>query len=221
MTSELQVHPGADVPLEITIRNIEALPPRTILLLRGLPPGIHLSEGRFFGNRLWVVPLNRISRLKASISAEAVGRTELGVSLTTLEGKPITASRLALIVSPAAVAQNPAAKSNDAAPPARAAKVPPALLQPKSPDRDLALKLYKNGNDNLEAGNVLVARQFFQRAAEYGSAEAARSLGATYDPAILSQMKNVVGILPNAELAEKWYQIARELQSQEVRVDTR
>ena len=70
-----------------------------------------------------------------------------------------------------------------------------------------------SGDQAMISGNVLVARQFYQRAAENGLAEGAKALAATYDAAQLARMRHL-GVEPNPELARKWSDIAEELRSQ-------
>jgi hypothetical protein len=43
------VMPGGETSLEIRIANQETLPHQTMILLRGLPAGVELSQGRSFG----------------------------------------------------------------------------------------------------------------------------------------------------------------------------
>jgi hypothetical protein len=51
-----------------------------------------------------------------------------------------------------------------------------------------------------------------RRAAEAGSAEAALALGETFDPVVFQRL-HVIGIEPDAAMAQKWYQRAAELGS--------
>ena len=67
------------------------------------------------------------------------------------------------------------------------------------------------GERELEAGNVSVARQFFLRAADGGLARAALLLAWTYDKEFARL--RIQGVMPNRELADKWYKRARELEA--------
>jgi TPR repeat protein len=78
-----------------------------------------------------------------------------------------------------------------------------------------------NGDASMKVSNVLVARQFYQRAAEQGLADAARALAATYDAKELAKLKNLVGVQPDPQLAKKWYAIADALVDQEAAVQSR
>jgi len=68
----------------------------------------------------------------------------------------------------------------------------------------------QKGNQELEDGNVSVARLFYERAADAGLAEAAMALAVTFDPNELAKLK-VRGIVPNAKEARRWYERARQL----------
>jgi TPR repeat protein len=63
-------------------------------------------------------------------------------------------------------------------------------------------------------GSILVARQYFELAADAGLAGAALRLAATYDPAELQRLE-VPGVVPDRDLARKWYERARELGARE------
>jgi len=66
------------------------------------------------------------------------------------------------------------------------------------------------GEQYLARGSIQVARQYFQRAADAGLAAAALRLATTYDPAELQRLE-VPGVVPDRNLARKWYERAREL----------
>ena len=94
-------------------------------------------------------------------------------------------------------------------------QVPPPPPKPPAENRADLLLLLEKGRENVRLGNVQIARQFYQRAAEKGLAEAAFALAITYDPQELARMKGVAGVLPDIRLAKKWYEKARELGSPE------
>jgi TPR repeat protein len=81
-------------------------------------------------------------------------------------------------------------------------------------EKDRAEKLVVQGERFLAQGNVAIARQFFQRAADAGFAPAAIRLAATYDPGELARLQ-VQGVVPDRAEAKKWYERARELGAME------
>ncbi len=68
----------------------------------------------------------------------------------------------------------------------------------------------KKGDEQLALGNVEAARLFYERAADSGYGQAAMALAATFDAGELARLK-VLGVLPDAKLAKRWYERAREL----------
>jgi len=74
-------------------------------------------------------------------------------------------------------------------------------------ERAQAERLVAQGERSLADGNVGLARQFFQRAAEAGFARGALLLGATYDPRELASF----AALANPAVAQIWYERARAL----------
>jgi len=64
----------------------------------------------------------------------------------------------------------------------------------------------------LKRGDLASARLLLRRAAEAGSADAALTLGSTFDPVVIQQM-GVIGIEPDIARARQWYEKAAELGS--------
>jgi hypothetical protein len=193
--SQIWLTPDTDMPLAISVESAGPIPTQAMLLVRGLSPSVHLSEGRMFGPGVWVVPLPALPRLRVRGSAE-LHRSDLSLALVSLDGKVLAEAKTVLLVVP------PAPKDQSVA----AFSLP--RLTPA--ERDAAMKLVERGDESVQGGNVSVARQFYQRAADRGLAEGALALGATYDPTELARM-NAIGVQPDLELARKWYERAREL----------
>ena len=66
------------------------------------------------------------------------------------------------------------------------------------------------GERQLQQGSVVLAREFFRRAADAGFAPAAIRLASTYDPGELSRL-GAKGVVPDRAEAKKWYERARDL----------
>lgn len=215
----LQLSPGSENKLDINIAPEDAIPPRAVIVIRGVPARIALSEGRPFGPGVWVIPATRLTSVKLRAPLEGVGGGALTVALTTLEGTLIAEAHVTLILAPPqdnTAATKPAAGQDNAAAPTGATDPASSSIPKLTPqNRAELLLLLEKGNEGIRLGNILHARQFFQRAAEKGLAEAALALAATYDPAELARMKGVTGVVPDPELARKWYERARQLGSPE------
>jgi len=83
----------------------------------------------------------------------------------------------------------------------------PDQLQTSSP-------LVARGKELLRDGDFSSARLILQRAAEAGEADAALTLGATYDPNVLAQL-GIRSQVANVDLARTWYEKAQEFGSAE------
>jgi DnaJ-domain-containing protein 1 len=85
----------------------------------------------------------------------------------------------------------------------------PAQPVPEA-QREQALRLHAKGMEQIARGNVSAARMFFALAAKAGSTRSMRALAGTYDPLQLSKLK-VLGMQPDIDAAQKWYQRADDL----------
>jgi hypothetical protein len=232
--SELRLKPGMETPLDLAIDADRELPKAAILIIRGMPPGMQLSEGRAFGPGVWVVPASELANVKLRTPMDPKSGGQISVSLATPDGVSLDEAKISLVIQPIATKEmglppSRKAASLDAAPPPRKAAPPspPTLSAPPpaagaaysarltADERASLMTLFAKGEENLSQGNILVARQFFQRAAERGLAEAAIALATTYDARELARIKTVSGIAPDAKLALKWYERAWALGSTE------
>jgi DnaJ domain len=89
---------------------------------------------------------------------------------------------------------------------------PPAVSIPVASqvERERVLRLYAQGLQQIEIGNVYAARQFFELAANAGLCRSAVALAGMYDPVRLAKLK-VLGGQPDFEAAVKWYKKAHDL----------
>jgi TPR repeat protein len=219
VSSAIVAQPASQAPLSIQIGPPEALPPNSFVRLRGLPPSISLTEGHAIGPGSWAIPLFGLSALKANIPAGVSGRTEIVISLIAVDGALLAEATTALVVGPAAMLAPPDQKrANAVSPPPpvpatrpeRGPQPPPRPPELSAEEKARAEKLMAQGEKFLSQGNIAVARQYFQRAAEAGLAAGALRLAATYDPAELSRIQ-AQGVVPDRAEARKWYERAREL----------
>ena len=218
VSPQLRLSPGIESKLEISVAAQEAIPPRSVMVIRGVPANLQLSGGRPFGPGVWVVPAAQTMTIKLQVPLEGRVGGVLTLALTTLEGVSIAEARITLVTT--LPAQENAA--TPASPPAGREDVPTAATQANGQQvapaskltaekRTELLLLLEKGKASFRDGNILHARQFYQRAAENGLAEAALALAATYDAGELSRKKGVVGVVPDAALARKWYEKAGQL----------
>ena len=220
--SHLWLTPDMERPLKVRVVPSEAAPPQSLIVIRGVPQGMSFSEGRLFGAGVWVLPYARLADLKLRTPKE-IGGGMLTVTLTALDGAAIAETQITVISPPPRVEaggtaslpparDNPAARSTATTTPATERKEP-SLPKPTTEKRAEQLLLLEKGKESLGHGNILIARQFFERAAKNGLAEAAFALAATYDPRELSRMAGGATVPPEPAVAVKWYKRARELGS--------
>jgi hypothetical protein len=192
---------SAEVALKIEIGPLGAIPKGSFVTVRGLPPGVGLKDGHAVGPGSWAVPLSALPGLVAQVADGTSGRSEVVISLIATDGRLLAQDRSALVIQPS----SPAASV--------AAPVPaPVIPELSEEQRGRAERLLARGEAYLANGNIMGARDFFERAADAGLAAAALRLAATYDPAVLTGLK-VQGVAPDVALARKWYEHARDLGS--------
>lgn len=198
----LAAEPATQAPLPIRIGPPQAIPARSFVRLKGLPPTASLSEGYVIAPGAWAVPLAALPNLTINLPAGAGGRFNVTISLVAEDGAILAEERTELVV------RAPLQEKKAADPPATPGRVERPILSPA--DRDQAERLVARGERDLEQGNIANARQFFLRAAQAGLARGAFLLATTYDPRELTRMR-AIGVQPNIAEARKWYERAVEL----------
>lgn len=196
--------------LEFEVSPVEALPPNSFVRIRGLPEAGSLSDGYAIALGVWAVPLRALANLKATLPQNLSGRAPLMVQLVSADGvvlaETTTLLTLEVAKAPAPPAPPQAAERLNAPPPPVEATRPRLSAE----ERQRAEKLVVQGDRYLESGNVAIARQFFQRAADIGLALGALRLAATFDPNELSRL-GTQGVVPSPADARHWYERAKLL----------
>jgi hypothetical protein len=219
VSTEIPLTPGAESPLDIRLAPGDVLPPKAVLIIRGVPPGVTLSEGRAFGTGVWVLPAALVTNLKLRAPADSKGGL-LTIALATPDGIALAEAQISLVPaqqkSGAATAKGASRtidRTDTTASSAPLDQLPAAAPVPRltAENRAELMLIYEKGNESVKLGNILIARQFYLRAAEKGLSEAAFALATTYDPNELAKIKGAAGITADAALAKKWYERAMEL----------
>jgi hypothetical protein len=94
-----------------------------------------------------------------------------------------------------------------------------ATLQPAPAGQEAALRralprpevedLIREGNKRMREGDILEARQIYQKAVAYGDAEAALAMGRSYDPIYFARIEKK-NAEPDAAKAFEWYRKAMD-----------
>jgi hypothetical protein len=98
----------------------------------------------------------------------------------------------------------------------------PADARPRNPVQQAEIEdLIREGNKRMREGDIVEARQFYQRAVDMGDAEAALAMGRSYDPIYFARIdkKNAE---PDAAKAFDWYRKAMDngaTQTAKVRIE--
>ena len=215
----LVAEPSKRTRLPIQIASASNLPSKSFVRLRGLPAAASLSEGYAIAAGVWAVPLSALPVLEIYVPVGVTRRSELTISLVSLDGPLLAEAQVLLSITEAAAPQS---ENMTVTPDPRQIAALAAPTRPNTPpipalapeERARAQKLITRGEHDLNAGNVALARNFFLRAAEAGLAQGALLLATTYDARELARM-HAQGVLPDLAVARKWYERARELGSAE------
>lgn len=224
--AEINAAAAVMTPLRIKVSGGRA-PSQAMLMVRGVPAGVTLYQGRSFSPGVWTVPLASLGALEIGAATGSTGKSALTFELTTLDGQVLANAKSTLIISAAATE---AAKDDargtlalTAGPLAGKGGVTEAAGQepssPAAPSMKLtpedARKIMEKGDESMQYGKITAARLLYHAAAEKGWAPAALALGATYDSRELQRSKVIGGVQPDLALAKKWYEKALELGSPE------
>ena len=218
----------SEAGLAISVGPTGAVPPHSFIRVRGLPPMAALSDAYSISPGVWAVALAALPDLKIILPAGVIGRSDIVIALVALDGTVLAEAKSVLDVAAPRQQQSP--RRTPSTPPTASMLRPtirietsPEVAEPSGPaptaaaarpiaprDRERVQRLMQKGNQELEDGNVSVARLFYERAADAGLAEAAMALAVTFDPNELAKLK-VRGIVSNAKEARRWYERARQL----------
>jgi hypothetical protein len=175
-----------------------------LLTLVGLARGTTLTAGTPLGLTGWQLPARELGKTFAHAPKDFVGFMDAAIDLRSARDRLVDSQFVRLEWLP---------KQQEMRPPSRAAASRPTGDLPSLPPEEIA-SLVKRGEDFFKAGDVPSARIALRRAAQAGSARAALSLGATYDP-ILLVAQGVIGFAPDPVQARTWYARAAELGADE------
>jgi hypothetical protein len=200
--------------LPIDIGPQDAIPARSFLNLRGLPPRVALTDAHAINPGSWAVPFARLPGLKLVIPAGVSGQSEITISLIAMDGRLLVQTKTTLVIqgSPAsATAEGPPTRAPAAVPDGGVPSSTGRSTRLSAEERQRAMGFFKKGQESLATGNVSAARLFYERAADAGLAEAALALAATFDPDELARQNVLGGVQPDPAAARRWYERAREM----------
>jgi hypothetical protein len=232
--AEIRVSPASVTRLHIRVTLPSAMSRDSMIVLRGFPARVMLSEGSRFGADVWAVPLTSLGKLEIAPATGTSGTSDITVELTTLEGKVLATATSVLRIAPEpAAAEAQAGKATEPGGPMvyTTGQIPSERPQSNEITRqslgaaaarrlsgaeiEKARALMARGDQHLAEGKITSARLLYQAAAEAGWAPGALALAGTYDSRQLARSQVMGGVQPDLALAKKWYEKASELGSAE------
>jgi hypothetical protein len=180
--------------------------------ITGLTDGSRLSAGEKLGSSGWQILPRDLAGVLVVPPASFIGTMRTVIQLRSAGNVPVDTQT---------ARYEWVAKSTD-----REARPQPKANQPKANDvsqlvapagkldPQRSAQLVKRGVELLRIGDFAAARLVLRPAAEAGDQEAALLLGATFDPAAVSDL-GALGLVPDPNMARTWYQRAMEAGSAE------
>jgi hypothetical protein len=184
----IAIEAGKEASFAIALDSEDGLPPRSIVTIRGLPEGTSFSAGRPFGDTEWSLRPDEIDGLRVTLPAGANGQRAVNVAIVAADGSTMASTGTRLDIAPD----------------------PKMALISRPEETARIAELIEHGRKMVDVGYFPGARAYFQRAAEAGSAEAAFSVGSTYDPSFIEEI-GAQGIKPDIKQARIWYERAKAL----------
>jgi hypothetical protein len=178
------------------------------IFLSGLENGTRLTAGTPLGSKGWRISVKDLGSVMAYAPVNYVGAMHAAINLHTANNALVDTGVMRLEWLPKIEQQK--AEQEAAAPRPTVAAAPP---KPQL-DQDEINRLIRRSHQLLQTGDIAPARLLLQRAATAGSAQAALTLGGTYDPTVLREI-GVLGFAANPAKAREWYQKALELGANE------
>jgi hypothetical protein len=187
------------------------------ILFRDIPPDVKFSHG-FRVKNSWITSINDVEKVQIIPSPGFVGSLAFAVLFQRDSVAGTAAQGLLIIdVRPAGAVAEPKPSQARELPTGAVVSVPPARDRearpvPKAPAVSPAEEREElaRGAGLMRLGDIGTARLIFQNLATRSSANGARALAETYDPAYLKEVA-VTGLRPDIEAAKKWYRVAAGL----------
>ena len=180
-------------------------------LLTGLATGTKLSAGGPFGANGWRIPAQELGSALAYAPKDFVGVMEASIDLRMPNNTLVDSQFVRLEWVP----KQPEVRPRAVVRPEREGPRPAAVVV-RPIDAAEADLLVKRAQDYLKSGDIVSARLVLRRVAGAGNAQAALTLGASFDPIVFEEI-GVLGFAADVAQARVWYQQAAELGSTEAK----
>jgi hypothetical protein len=105
----IEASAGEEIGFPVALDGTDAVPPRSIIAIAGLPQGSLFSDGRPYGEAEWNLKSDQIGDLRLTLPDNANGESRLTIKLIAPDGAVIAdAETLLKVAAPAQEAQPPA-----------------------------------------------------------------------------------------------------------------
>src|SRR6266536_941446 len=172
------------------------------VVLDGLAPGSTVTAGRSSGADTWRIPVSDLRDALVRPPRGFAGPMDIAVELRLADDRAVDRKLLRLEWS---------------TPPVQAKG-----FRIRQLDQEEVADLMKRGEAFIAVGDLAAARLVLQRAAKGGDPRATMTLAGTYDPIVLEKIgiqafarDPIQGFAPDMALARTWYELAKELGSEE------
>jgi hypothetical protein len=199
---------GQPIPLNIELLSANDQVNGQLFILTGLPKGVTLQPGGFFGD-FWAVNASVIDELTLTAPAGFAGTFTIWI--TRSRNQANAAKSASVTVTIGAPPTTPTAAASSASLPEGTS----SITKPRGGPPNEAM-LMARATENFRKGDVSGARVIYEYLAMQGSSAAAMAMGETYDPLVLAKLV-VKGLEADAKKAQQWYEKAEELGSQDAR----
>ena len=95
----VEVNPGSENDFHLAIDATESLPPRSIVVVSGLPHGASFSEGRPYGAAGWRLRPDEIGDLRLRLPSAPSGASNLRIELVAADGTVLAQSETRLTIA--------------------------------------------------------------------------------------------------------------------------
>jgi hypothetical protein len=182
----------ADKPIRLKITLRTRAPGGALVSLQGVPKDAKLSKGIEVGGGQWLINPAELKDLTAFVPARIAGRYPLTAQLLKDDASTAISDAAAFTLT------------------ARGASSATRSLGDAAPETDfLTQTLINDGHKKMREGDILAARKLYEQAAASGNAEAALSMGRSYDPSYFEKLSVKTG-KPDPATAFEWYKQALE-----------
>jgi hypothetical protein len=97
----LLAEPASEIALPLGLTPANKIPRNSLVRIRGLPSTAALSDGHAIAPGAWAVPIGALGRLRLALPVGSAGKSEIIVTLVTVDGEVLAETKSTLIIGAA------------------------------------------------------------------------------------------------------------------------